>query len=91
MSRVPPSPEWSDNVEWWLDPGLAYTHGLQDGFKLGLQRYDEDLAAALIATLGGGASRAEAIEAAQRAADQHHNREAWYRSARLKPPEAPDE
>lgn len=39
-SAWPPPTGWSDTVDWWTDPALAYIRGLQDGARMAVESYE---------------------------------------------------
>lgn len=66
-------PQWTDAVEWWLDPRLSYRAGYDDGYAAGWReayaRYDVELAGAIHRALSGH-ERAVQARDRRRAADQ---------------------
>jgi hypothetical protein len=36
----PPPTGWSDTLDWWTSPALAYIRGLQDGARLAVEAYE---------------------------------------------------
>jgi hypothetical protein len=74
---------WSDAVDWWADPRLAYAKGLNDGYARGwaeaTARADIDIVSALTQMFGGPdcTDRKEAVRRHLQHLDHLKARQEW--------------
>ena len=59
---------WTDTVEWWKHPALAYGAGLRHGAQIERDRHDAEAGAASVALSRAAVRAVEVVEARKAAA-----------------------
>lgn len=82
--------DWA-GVEWWNNPALAYSKGLDDGAKLGYEQAFKDIFDGFIEGLRGESTLREvtlkeAMERQIKAIEQDATRRAWDATANIPRP-----